>query len=284
MLFICIFFCICFELAVSIHPIQFDNVIGDEVPTFAKNVLELLRRDLFFDSSALLHINNIKYTHHNLSLKRYGTWNDNNKLLHEHRKHYCTLRKESYVCWGDKYKSNLKDLLDFPPAALLQYLPRNSFIYAEGDSNVAEKILNWICESHAVGDNFLTWKLKDVVSNDYFIHYPYANISLLMLSHDENLLHHIDTSTVVFEKLNIYPSAIVIGSYHLNSKLRYEDRLEREKHYAHKYPYSKIIRNEKEMKSNCIVPNCRSGSGLDCFPSIQLQENTLKIVDKLMQP
>jgi len=269
-------------------------MINNNVPIFARNVLDILRKEFYFDSSELLHINSIRHTYHNLSLKSYGTWNDNHKLLREYKKHYCTIRKEAYTCWGDIYKQNLKEMSNFPPASLFQYSPRNGFIYVEGNSNIAEKILNWICESHAEGDSFFTWKLKDVTSNDYFIHYPFRNISLLMLSNDDHQLVDIDITTRIFDQLYIIPSTFIIGNYNIKHEFREANRVIREKHYSDKYPSSKMIINEEYSNSNtnsntdihtysqCITPNCRHGIGFHCFPSVELQDETMKIVSSLM--
>jgi len=222
------------------------------------------------------------------------TWEDSYEAVKQAGHHWCGLSKDNWACYGSHYTDQLTQTPHFNQSLGIFRLKKNSIIFVEGNSFLAERILYWACETSYImkthlnfrvpDSKLLVYKLSsDESNNDYLIHIPGPqNITLLLLDNDKCWNHNTSQTVSLLQSLSIFPSAIVLG--HLNY-IESENLHRSNRANVYKSAFSSVfVFPRPNLSGGCYANQCNStgGGGHSCFPSKQLNEDTENLVTGLI--
>eukprot|EP00961_Rhodomonas_salina_P235835 3187481-Rhodomonas_salina.2 len=122
-----------------------------------------------------------KYPVHGIRKGYNWTWSDVQNSISKAPGHsWCSLVRDNWSCSGERYARVLRSTKPFQQEFGLQNLRSNLFIFAEGNSYLAQLILSLFCWSSVAME---VW--QGPRGNDYFARVAAVNLSFLLIDNDK---------------------------------------------------------------------------------------------------
>lgn len=191
--------------------------------------------------------------------KLINPWTGIYEMVKSHNHTWCSLCRDNWACYGKQYDKSLKQTPPFMGFNLLN-VPKNTVIFAEGNSLLAEKLYYLVCETNKVllnNKHLSSGGLDALIKpgyNDMFLHLSINNLLLVLFDNHYSL----DTAHVIniLRKIAVQPTIIIIG--HTNTGGFTEDSA-RFHAYHTAFPNVPLINQTFGFSHrSCTAPYCKN--------------------------
>eukprot|EP00961_Rhodomonas_salina_P030434 409520-Rhodomonas_salina.2 len=137
------------------------------------------------------------------------TWKDVQSTISKTGHSWCSLVRDNWSCTGEEYEKVLNSTKPFQQEFGLQNLKPNLFIFADGNSHLAQLIVSWFCWSSVEMEIWVGPK------NDFFAHVAAVNLSFLLIDNDPRFQKTIDSYKELIRLMKQQcspPDVIILGT------------------------------------------------------------------------
>ena len=205
------------------------------------------------------------------------------KMVTSRNHTFCSLCRDNWACYGEQYDKSLELTPPYQGYTFLD-LPRNTVIFAEGNSLLAEKLYYLVCETSKFmlnnhGNNSRSdFLLKNTYANDMFLHIAINNFLLVLIDNHYSL----NTTNVIgiLHKMVLLPHIIIVG--HTNKGA---DESKRYNAYKMGFPYVPLINQTFGFSHrSCTAPSCKNDSSRhhQCLPGPSVIDDAQELMQTIM--
>jgi len=136
-----------------------------------------------------------------------------NVTLHGHR--YCNLLRDNWNCSGDRYLERLRESPILHKLGIgVETLPKNTQLYSEGNSHLAQLIYSWVCSSNFEEIEIYTVAADGENLNSLYVYHKEKNISIWMIDNDlvfTDVSNFTETIVDAMKMFKFDPNIVILG-------------------------------------------------------------------------
>lgn len=206
------------------------------------------------------------------------TWQQVSDLATSNHHAWCSFYRDNWSCVGARYRKVLRNTVPYNTSLTFASFPRNTTIYAEGNSYFGEIVMTTMCNTDA---NF--WKLDGLWTNSMVAHVRSKNILVVLLDNDDLWVKHPAKVARAFKVLRRQPDLIALGTINFDNR-SIESRTS---DYKLRFPGARIVDYSgiHRLPRNCRADfkNCVPHAGHQCLPGPTARSSE-QLILRLLSP
>jgi len=213
--------------------------------------------------------------------KTWMNWTQHQKDVTAAGHPWCTLLRDNWACWGERYITRLKGVPPLRPETMMASLPRGTRIFADGNSHFSQLFFNVACHSAA------EVSLSLERSNSIMAYHKGQDVGLVMFGNDGYWNMKMDKE-IEWLKQEYKPSHLLFSvqntadEYHLGGPDHLRNRV---LNFSKAFPEAKVFTamwaNAQPRDCAADFKDCHEHGNHQCVPGPAINKHTQNVVDAI---